>query len=265
MVAASGQMLRHSPGATKNRIGSSGTITWKKTNSPAAGRTNIMTITRVARRCCRRGSPARHATAPSSAARCRRGNSSRSPVGSMPSTRSASVIDARAVWRARVAEAVGRRRPCARVASNRVPAQHGRFDGRRVQHDDLRTPEPQNITGHERRPPGQGDAVDRGPVAASEVDHRQRGRARHQPQVLARHSVVGQDSPGQSRPTTIGRLSTRRRAGRPHSRISISGGPATSDLLEQQTASAVSLQWLILDSVCESLEKCLSTEQLPLG
>ena len=54
-------------------------------------------------------------------------------------------------------------------------------------------------------------------------------------------------APVQSRPTTIGRLSTRRRAGRPHSRISIRGGPATSDLLAQQTASVVGLQLVIVE------------------
>ena len=43
LEAASGQMLRHSPGATKNRIGSSGTITLKKTNRPPAGRMNRAT------------------------------------------------------------------------------------------------------------------------------------------------------------------------------------------------------------------------------
>ena len=37
-------MLRHSPGATRKRSGRSGTITWKKTNSPAAGRRNIIMI-----------------------------------------------------------------------------------------------------------------------------------------------------------------------------------------------------------------------------
>ena len=43
LEAASGQMLRHSPGATKKRMGSSGTITLKKANSPPAGRMNRAT------------------------------------------------------------------------------------------------------------------------------------------------------------------------------------------------------------------------------
>ena len=41
LAAASGQMLRHSPGATKNKIGSSGTMILKKVNSAPAGQTNI--------------------------------------------------------------------------------------------------------------------------------------------------------------------------------------------------------------------------------
>jgi len=43
LAAASGQMLRHRPGATKKVIGSSGTITPKKTNRPPAGRTKSAT------------------------------------------------------------------------------------------------------------------------------------------------------------------------------------------------------------------------------
>jgi hypothetical protein len=43
LEAASGQMLRHSPGAVKNRIGSSGTITLKNQNCPPAGRMNSVT------------------------------------------------------------------------------------------------------------------------------------------------------------------------------------------------------------------------------
>jgi hypothetical protein len=43
LEAASGQMLRHRPGAVKNRIGSSGTITLKKANRPPAGRMNSAT------------------------------------------------------------------------------------------------------------------------------------------------------------------------------------------------------------------------------
>ena len=39
-TAASGQMLRHSPGATKKTSGSSGTMTWKKANNAPAGLTN---------------------------------------------------------------------------------------------------------------------------------------------------------------------------------------------------------------------------------
>src|SRR5258707_3533390 len=37
LAAASGQMLRHSPGAVKNKMGSSGTITLKNQNCPPAG------------------------------------------------------------------------------------------------------------------------------------------------------------------------------------------------------------------------------------
>ena len=36
-------MLRHSPGAVKNRIGSRGTITLKNQNCPPAGRMNSVT------------------------------------------------------------------------------------------------------------------------------------------------------------------------------------------------------------------------------
>ena len=43
LEAASGQMLRHSPGAVKNRIGSRGTITLKNQNCPPAGRMNSAT------------------------------------------------------------------------------------------------------------------------------------------------------------------------------------------------------------------------------
>ena len=39
-TAESGQMLRHSPGATKKISGSTGTMTLKKTNNPPAGLTN---------------------------------------------------------------------------------------------------------------------------------------------------------------------------------------------------------------------------------
>ena len=39
-AAANGHRLRHSPGATKNRMGSSGTTTLKKANSAPACRTN---------------------------------------------------------------------------------------------------------------------------------------------------------------------------------------------------------------------------------
>ncbi len=42
-AAASGQMLRHSPGAVKNRIGSSGTTTLKNQNCPPAGRIHSAT------------------------------------------------------------------------------------------------------------------------------------------------------------------------------------------------------------------------------
>ncbi len=37
LAAASGQILRHRPGAVKNRIGSSGTMTLKNQNCPPAG------------------------------------------------------------------------------------------------------------------------------------------------------------------------------------------------------------------------------------
>src|SRR3984957_4301772 len=40
LAAASGQMLRHSPGATKNRIGSSGTTTLKNAKRPPDGAMN---------------------------------------------------------------------------------------------------------------------------------------------------------------------------------------------------------------------------------
>ena len=43
LEAASGQMLRHSPGAVKNKIGNSGTMTLKNQNWPPAGRNHSVT------------------------------------------------------------------------------------------------------------------------------------------------------------------------------------------------------------------------------
>ena len=66
--AAKGQMFRHRPGATKNRIGSSGMITLKNQNSPPAGRTNRAThkatyaATLTARIPCHRGRGIRYGT-----------------------------------------------------------------------------------------------------------------------------------------------------------------------------------------------------------
>ena len=186
-------MLRHSPGATRKRIGSSGTITWKKTNSPAAGRRNIMATN------------ASSATILATRTTCH--------------TRSGTLLVISCVGRERLSltacvdaeDALGqcderraggpsrwRRRRWGsddQVSEPRrimLQLEHARIDRRGVQHDDLGTPEPHHVTGHERHPPGEREAVHRGSVAAPEIDHGQRGRARHQPEVLSRHSFVGQ-------------------------------------------------------------------------
>ena len=227
LLAAIGQTLRHSPGATKNRIGSSGTITWNMTNRPAAGRTNsrAITVRYAAMVMTRADCQTRNGTFVGSSLYAR--NRSRSPVGSIPRIRSASVMN----------------RECFVGGGGGGGGTEVALSPIRVESCSSSSPLSSTdggcstmISDRPRRRTSPGASAAR-PVRAVPliVVPLRLPRSTAESEVgLGTSRRCSRDtpssasaSPGQSRPIVSGWLRSRRRAGRPHSRISISGGLAT--------------------------------------